>query len=307
MIFKRLNCFNKQLNFCKLRSNKNRTMIRKFTIFALLIVLGTELCDAQSFYRRNRKTGYTINGGLGTATYNGDLVNPRINFDLKGAASLGIEMPVQGRMGIRGEFTVYRIASDDKTVDSEDSNINRNLSFKSTNFELSVLGVFQITPNSPRPRTNLTTYAMAGLGGTYLNPKADLNGTTYKLRPLMTEGVDYSNIALVIPVGAGLSYRINYDWSIGLEAMYRFTTTDYLDDVSDVYVDNGSFSDPIAQALADRRPEIGKPVLPAGAKRGDPDNNDGYLVILAKVNYHLNQGLYYKRKRNRRSKIFRRR
>jgi len=282
-------------------------MLNKFALGLILIFLTCEFADAQSFYRRNRKTGMTLSLGLGTATYNGDLVNPTINIDLKGAASGSVEVPVNNRLSIRGELTWYRIASEDKTRDSNDSPIERNLSFKSSNFELSALGVIQITPNSPRPRTNLTTFAMIGLGGTYYNPKADLNGTTHTLRPLQTEGVDYSELALVIPFGAGFDYRINYDWSIGLEAMYRFTTTDYLDDVSTVYVDNASFSDPIAQQLADRRPEVGEPVRPAGFQRGDPDDNDGYLIILAKVNYHLNQGLYYKRKRNRRSKIFRRR
>ena len=65
----------------------------------------------------------------------------------------------------------------------------------------------------------------------------------------MTEGVDYGQVALVVPFGAGLNYRMNYEWSIGLDAIYRFTTTDYLDDVSDVYIGNSSFSDPIAQQL----------------------------------------------------------
>ncbi|MDH3709001.1 MAG: porin family protein [Cyclobacteriaceae bacterium] len=283
-------------------------MLKKYALGLTLVFLFCEFADAQSFYRRNRKTGYTVSVGLGTASYHGDLKSSQINFDLKGAANVGIEVPVKGRLNIRGEFMWYRISDgEDKTIDSEDKFFVRNLSFNSSNFDLSVMGIFQITPNSPRPRTDLTTYAIAGIGGTYYNPKAELNGTDYKLRPLMTEGVDYGEIAFVIPVGAGASVRLNYDWSIGLEAIYRFTTTDFLDDVSDVYVDNASFSDPIAQQLADRRPEAGLGVRPAGFKRGDPDNNDGYLVIMAKVNYHLNQGLYYKRKRNRRSKIFRRR
>lgn len=283
-------------------------MIKKYALGLVVILLFCELAEAQSFYRRNRKTGYVISLGLGTASYHGDLVSPQLNFDLKGAANIGIELPVQGRFSLRGELMWYRIANAvDKTEDVNNHFFVRNLSFKSSNYDLSVLGILQITPNSPRPRTDLSTYVIAGIGGTYYNPKAELNGTTYNLRPLMTEGVDYGEIAFVIPVGAGATYRLNYDWSIGLEAIYRFTTTDYLDDVSDVYISNASFSDPVAQQLADRRPEMGLSTRPAGARRGDPDDNDGYLVIMAKVNYHLNQGLYYKRKRNRRSKIFRRR
>ena len=60
--------------------------------------------------------------------------------------------------------------------------------------------------------------------------------------------------------------------------MYRFTFTDYLDDVSTVYIDPNSFTDPIARELADRRPELGLEPASAGDKRGNPDKNDGYFT-----------------------------
>ena len=280
-------------------------MLKKYALVFVVIFLFVELADAQSFYRRNRKTGYIVSVGLGTASYHGDLVPPQLNFDLKGAANAGIEFPIEGRFSLRGELMWYRLKSDDET-DLEDNSFTRNLSFKSSNWDLSVLGVFQITPAGPRPRTDFSTYILGGIGGTYFNPKAELNEVDYKLRPLMTEGEDYGDIALVLPVGGGIDWRLNYDWSIAFEAIYRFTTTDYLDDVSDVYIDNNSFTDPIAQQLADRRPELGLDPLPAGARRGDSSDNDGYLVLMAKVRYHFNQGLYYKRKRRRPSKVFRR-
>ncbi len=281
-------------------------MLKKYALVFVVIFLFVELADAQSFYRRNRKTGYNLYFGLGTASYQGDLKAPDLDLDFKGAATFGAEIPFQGRFRLRGELGWYRIQSDDKRLESDNSPINRNLSFRSDNLYLSALGVIEITPNAPRPRTDWTTYAMAGLGVTYFNPKAELNGTFHKLQPLMTEGVDYSRAALLIPVGAGINYRINYDWSVSLEGIYNFTTTDYLDDVSTEYVDNASFTDPIAAQLADRRPEIGLPVHDAGVQRGDPDDNDGYLMIMVKAHYHFNQGLYYKRKKNRRSKVFRR-
>jgi len=282
-------------------------MIKRFALAFIVIFLACELAEAQSFYRRNRKSGYQVSFGLGTASYHGDLVSPRLNFDLSGAINAGIEFPVKGRFSLRGELLWYKISNDqDKARDKNDVVFVRNLSFSSSNFDLSALGIFRISPTSPRARTDLTTYAIAGIGATYFNPKAELNGTDYKLRPLMTEGFDYSSVAFVIPVGVGANFKLSYEWSIGLEAIYRFTTTDYLDDVSDVYIDNNSFNDPIAQQLADRRPEVGLSVLPAGTKRGNADSNDGYLVIMAKVNYHLNQGMYYKRKKRRKSKVFRR-
>ena len=53
-----------------------------------------------------------------------------------------------------------------------------------------------------------------------------------------------------------------------IDGTQRFSFTDYLDDISTVYLDNTSFTDPIAAQLADRGPEISEELRPAGAKRG---------------------------------------
>ncbi len=282
-------------------------MVKRYALAFVVIFLICELAQAQSFYRRNRKTGYQVSLALGTASYHGDLKQNQVNLDASPTVSGSIEFPVKGRFSLRGDLGWYKISSDDKAKEQSGRPFTRNLSFKSSNFEVSAIGVFQITPTGPRPRTNLSTYVLAGIGGTYYNPKAELDGENHELRPLLTEGNDYGKIALVLPVGAGLNYRINYDWSMGFEVAYRFTTTDYLDDVSEVYLGVGAFPNgSIAQRLSDRRPEIGLEPWSAGHIRGDPSQNDGYLMVTAKATYHFNQGLYYKRKKRRRSKIFRR-
>ena len=282
-------------------------MVKRYALAFVVIFLICEFAQAQSFYRRNRKTGYQITFGVGTASYHGDLKQSQVNFDASPTITGSVEFPIKGRFSLRGDLSWYKISSDDKEKEESGRPFTRNLSFTSSNFEFGVQGVFQITPTGPRPRTNFSTYALAGLGATYYNPKAELNGTKHELRPLMTEGNDYGSIALVIPIGAGFNYRINYDWSIGLEAAYRFTTTDYLDDVSEVYLGVDAFPNgSIAQQLSDRRPEIGLEPWPAGHIRGDADQNDGYLIVTARATFHFNQGLYYKRKKRRRSKIFRR-
>ena len=80
--------------------------------------------------------------------------------------------------------------------------------------------------------------------------------------------------------------------SEGLEltAAFAFTDaefTDYFDDVSTVYLDNTSFTDPIAQSLADRGPEISEELRPAGAKRGSADFNDTYFILNIRAEYYL--------------------
>ena len=46
----------------------------------------------------------------------------------------------------------------------------------------------------------------------------------------------YNTMGFCIPFGVGVKYAINDRMNIGLEITHRFTTTDYLDDVSKTYV-----------------------------------------------------------------------
>ena len=49
------------------------------------------------------------------------------------------------------------------------------------------------------------------------------------------DGKTYSPVALCFPLGFGLEKAFNGDLGLKIEASYRFTNTDYLDDVSGVY------------------------------------------------------------------------
>jgi len=190
-------------------------MIKKFALAFIVIFLACELAQAQSFYRRNRKTGYQVGLSLGVASYHGDLAKAKVNFDPNFAVAGDIQFPVEGRFSVRGSLMWNRISAiPDKEFESDGSINRRNLSFRSDNIEVTAMGIFTLTPSSPRARTDWTTYVMAGLGGTFFNPKAELNGTWHNLQPLQTEGEDYSKIALVIPVGIGINYRMSYECSI---------------------------------------------------------------------------------------------
>ena len=114
-------------------------------------------------------------------------------------------------------------------------------------------------------------YAFGGIGGFYYNPKGEANGILRDLRPLHTEGqgiyppgspeynswyvsyenqngeiVDYAEFAfeygdsykpfaLCFPLGFGVRKSFHSMAGIKLEAGFRFTNTDYLDDVSTRY------------------------------------------------------------------------
>jgi hypothetical protein len=132
-------------------------------------------------------------------------------------------------------------------------------------------------------------YCFFGLGLTTNNPKTEYKGDYVDLRPLQTEGVSYSGVAAVIPFGLGIGYRVIDQLSVSLQAGYRYSFSDRLDDVSEVYVDPLVLNSDIARDLSFRGDERPVPFAGygVGAKRGNPGNKDGYLLINLKVEYLL--------------------
>jgi len=180
----------------------------------------------------------------------------------------------------------------------------RNLSFK--NNILVVDYKFEYYPaqlamadvgRKGRYRTDFKTFVFAGVGGIFHSPQALYQGTWVKLRPLMTEGVSYSKVALSIPVGAGFYFTYRKQHRFGFELSWNYTFTDYIDDISNVYVDPSEMSsDPLAAILANRNPELdyvgadyparnnygpANPQQVNPNKRGDPGirSNDNFIMM----------------------------
>ena len=105
----------------------------------------------------------------------------------------------------------------------------------------------------------------------------------------MTENKKYSRIQPVIPIGLGARIKVNPFFNILLEAGYRFTFTDYLDDASSTrYVDVALLKSDIARILFDRREGENKPSRPTQVgKRGNPAENDGYFITNVTLQYYL--------------------
>jgi hypothetical protein len=263
-------------------------MIKRLVVLILIVCAYAEVVSAQSFYSARRDRNLIFMAGINTSTYYGDLKDNADFLDVKPSLSLGLMYYISKRVGVRGEFSWVTLSGSDANSSSEGKNV-RNLSFTSGNYEAALSGVFNFIPQGGRfyQRPQFNVYGFAGVGVLYFNPKAELNGTKYALRPLLTEGVAYSRVTPIIPFGLGAKLKATPFFNIALEAGWRKTFTDYLDDVSTVHVDNNSFTDPIAKALADRRPEIGLPVAAAGAKRGNPDNKDAYMLFSVRLEYYL--------------------
>ncbi|GAA4444718.1 hypothetical protein GCM10023091_35340 [Ravibacter arvi] len=213
---------------------------------------------------RNQFVPYsTVGFGIGTANYYGDFAPYR---RVIGSTFRMMRWSVTGeytrhfspRFAARASLSWIRIAGDDYTM-NKSGNANqsffiRNLHFRNDVKELAAVGIYKLTPDgrSYDRRPQFGAYLFGGIAVFAHNPKARLPveaGSTEKqrwvaLQPLGTEGQGregqeklYSLVKLAIPVGVGLRYKINPKFDIAAELGFRFTTTDYLDDVSKPYPD----------------------------------------------------------------------
>lgn len=242
-----------------------------------------------------------INVGSGTANYKGELVNPGEFGILKPNITIGAEYYFFPRISTRAQLTWFQIAGDDAKAD--DDRRQRNLSFKSSNIEFSAIGIVNLGPQGDRyyDRPLLNFHGFIGVGLLYFNPKTEYEGKMHALQPLKTEGVAYSRLQPVIPMGLGARINVSPVLNVLIEGGYRLTFTDYLDDVSRKrYLGPDAFGgDPnsLAYKLSDRRPEIG--TVPGGdivpdyeqrttkGVRGNPETNDGYFILNLSVQYYL--------------------
>ena len=265
--------------------------MRKIILAALAVSLfSADSAFGQSFFAMRRSRSLMFVGGTGTSTYFGELANDGDYLQAKLNVTLGLQYYVTRKIGLRADVTWFQLSGSDAKAGSE-SRKPRNLSFSSNNFEISVVGMYNFYPQGrtfyQRPAFNF--YAFGGIGLCYFNPTADYKGTSYSLPSLKTEGVSYSTFTPVIPLGLGVRFKVGPLMNLSFEGGYRFTFTDYLDDVSTSYRDASKFTDPIALALSDRRGEINSTATPIvdGAKRGNPAKNDAYFLFNAKIEYYL--------------------
>lgn len=217
----------------------------------------------------------SVGFGVGTSNYYGDMAS--YTTPLRSTFSM-MRWNVSGnytrhftpRLAARASFTYARIVGDDYKMNQkspENVRFPRNLSFRNDLKEFAITGIFKLTPDNRTydRRPQFSSYIFGGLAVVAHNPKSldTLGGKWVKLQPLGTEGQGrpgyakpYSLIQLAIPVGFGVRYKINSRIDIGAELGFRFTFTDYLDDVAGSYANPEVFSDnPLALKMANRAAE----------------------------------------------------
>jgi hypothetical protein len=218
-------------------------------------------------------------------------------------------------IGLRLEFTYGKLASHDSILskvpvgDIARARYNRNFSFRSTVTEVNLVAEFHpiFIFGNHEARDEIpplySPYLMIGVGYFSFNPQTKLGNRWIDLQPLSTEGQGFPEYpdrkvyklnGITLPIGVGMKYELTSFLNVRGEFLYRFTDTDYLDDVSTNYIDPDVFYNHLsgnrltnALLLHDRQRGEYLPQTLPGKKRGDVTNNDGFFTFNLKIGLNI--------------------
>lgn len=274
-------------------------MFKKLTIFLFLaavhFVAKAQLME--SFVHTGE-----IGIGIGAGHYFGDLNSQaRVNRP-KVAAGIFFRKQISNYIGVRVYAEYAQLGYSDRYSENPTER-RRNLSFNTNVWELGVSGDFNFFRFQPGfEGFNFTPYVGLGIGAFSYDPYALLNGQKFLLRPLGTEGqgsslypdrVTYNAIGISIPFTLGIKYALNPRTNFFAEIIYRFTNTDYLDDVSGASYAPDAFP-PLPDGspsngflLQDRSYETGSSIGIKGRQRGNSLKKDAFATIKVGLSFNL--------------------
>ena len=217
-------------------------------------------------------------------------------------------------LGFRFAANLGRLEGDDAIIKGkgglEEARRTRNANFRSKLSEVMLVAEFYPTVFFEYEPSDifhkLRPYGVIGVGAFHFNPQGTdpVTGQWVNLKQLHTEGQgwaeypdrkEYKLTQMNIPMGFGAKYFVSESMNVSLEILHRKTFTDYIDDVSTRYIDPALFYAhlPVSQAIIAERVAnksggvVGSTVYQPGAKRGTPENNDGYYSVNIKIGFRL--------------------
>lgn len=278
-------------------------MLKKIVFLIYIVCCGTVYGQYTSLYDSYKHDG-EFGIGVGAAHYFGDLNTDASLNRPKFSAGVFFIKQFNNYVGLRisGDYAFLGYSD---IYSKNEAQQRRNLSFNTNVWELSLSGYFNFFRFIPGVSGyKFTPYLFLGAGVFSYDPYAYLSGTKYYLRQLGTEGqnVDsskkqYGTMAVCIPFGVGIKYSINENINVFAEVGYRFTTTDYLDDVSTTYAGPSAFIlthpdgtqevEYPAYYLQDRSYETGDPIGIKGRQRGNSSQKDAYAIFHVGISFNL--------------------
>jgi hypothetical protein len=269
-----------------------KPLFYKRIIISTLIAVGS-LFLTPAFAQNELSYTGELGFSIGAAHYFGDLnTEARLNA-AKPAIGIFYRKYMNDYVGIRFHGRYMMLGYSDK-YNNNDFQRRRNLSFNTDVFELGVQGdfnFFRFEPGSQYYR--FTPYFTGGASLFYFNPYAFLNNQKYHLQPLRTEGQGsamypdrkpYGLVSWAWMLGGGFKYNLSRKVNLGLEVLYRFTNTDYLDDVSKTYAGTALFpadangNATAAYLLQDRSYATGDRIGIPGRQRGNSRDKDQFVT-----------------------------
>lgn len=235
-----------------------RRILRSLFLGIFFSLVVQEVC-AQAIYRFRFEEPWSFAAHMGPTQYFGDLyslwkyyegIQPDYNIALSGRYTFGTNLKA------RMDLTYYQISGQDTKADPRSGRIPRDLNFRARNYEAALLVEYYYKPVKVYNITRefINPYVFAGVGVSTNDPYAKYRGNWVPLRPLRTENEAYPGVVMVFPMGLGIKYKANVYMDFFIEGNYRFTMTDYLDDISSFNM-SGFYEDLIADYISGENPD----------------------------------------------------
>lgn len=233
----------------------------------------------------------------GISNYQGDLASYNLDNGFKALIGpvLGVHSgyELNRRFMVRADLLYTRLSGDDALADNPSAEA-RNLDFFAPVIQLATGMDWNILGFDADRQGSFTPFGSIGGSIFYFNPRTRYQGEKISLHPLGTEGQfladypdqePYSRFQFSLQFGGGLKWMATERLILSLEAMLSYTFTDYLDDVSTIYITYPELLEkagPLTAALANREGEFlgtDPVVINTGAARGNPATKDYFGVI----------------------------
>lgn len=304
---------------------RTTVQVVRTSVLICAISLTTFFSNAQSISSPNGK--FEIGLGIGPLFFLGDLGG---NLGKGTTFVKDVNLPVtKMAKGIfvnyfPQEWIGFRIAANQGVLEGADSLIKekggdeasryvRNLSFRTNLVEAYAALEFYPTvffEEYEGLKGKIRPYGVVGVGIFKFKPQTQYNSPNGTIRwvdlePLQIEGQGmtefpnrprYKLTQLEVPIGAGIKWYVKENMYVGFEVMHRKTFTDYVDDLSQDYI-NPKLYDKyltpenavVAKQVQDRKlnPTFARNPTFVGEQRGNPKNNDSFFSSILRFGWRL--------------------
>ncbi|WP_194976945.1 type IX secretion system protein PorG [Aquiflexum lacus] len=231
------------------------------SILFVLVLLGV-IISPQAVAQK-----YELGGGLGIATYSGDIIR-RLDPE-----QIGIQGTLFGRRNfdnvwtLRGGISFARLNAADSVRPIDPVTAFRNAGFRGSLFEISAVMEYHFLDfTHPQAQFRFSPYGFLGLGFAGFVG----NGRKYRDDP-NPDG--YTVGTPVIPFGIGIKYKLSSKWLLAAEFGARATFTDALDKLYG------------EEPTIPRFPDPAFPNSSSGYNQGNYSDKDWYYFLGVTISY----------------------